>query len=377
MNPEKHRRLLREQRERKVDRSSEPVHHVRREYNKIYHDYYKHLLFVTFGILILSLLVIGYTYYKTGDVIYKGVSLSGGITLSVSTQGLPATDIHALEDQLREQFPENDVIIREINDFGVQQGYTIEATTHDKTSGSLEDLAQEILVSLNVPNSEERVSIEVTGPSLGASFFEQTVKAVLIAFAFMGFVVFIYFGETLNQKIITGILTFIAAILIWSSGGWFMTTLAVIAGAALIYLYIKYSIPSTAVILAAFSTITFTIAILDLAQMRISTAGIGAFLMLIGYSVDTDILLSTRVLKSTSGTVYERIVSTMRTGITMTSTTFAVAVLSLLLSQSEVIREIMIIIAIGIIGDVFFTWIQNSGILRLYLERKGRKSDDA
>lgn len=378
MDSAKHRRLLRAHRERKIERKPDAPAVSSKEYNKIYHDHYKSLLFITFGILLLSILVIGHTYVKTGDIFYKGVSLSGGITISISTQGIEPLDPSVIEERLRATFPENDLQVREISDLGTQQGITIEATTRDNSRESLDALALGIYEQMpEVPNIEDRASTEVTGPALGASFFQQTLKAVLIAFVFMGLVVFIYFGDDLSHKLITALLTFVEAALIWYASSWVLSIFALIVGAALIYMYLRYSIPSTAVILAAISTIIFTIAIVDLMQMRISTAGIAAFLMLIGYSVDTDILLSTRVLKSSTGTVYERIVSTIKTGLTMTGATLIAAVIALLFAQSDVIKEIMTIVAIGIIGDVFFTWIQNAGILRIYLERHGRKGDDA
>ena len=193
----------------------------------------------------------------------------------------------------------------------------------------------------------------------------------------MGLIVFMYFGEALWQKAVVLIVSTVEAVLIWNASSWLLIVPAILIGALLIVLYAKYSIPSVAVILAAFSTIIFTIAVVDLVQMRISTAGIAAFLMLVGYSVDTDILLSTRVLKNSTGTVYERIVSTFKTGITMTGTTFAAAFVSLIFSQSAVIREIMIIICIGLIADVLFTWVQNAGVLRWHLEMRGRTSDNA
>jgi len=382
MDSEKHRRLLRAQKLRRQERKNVVVDaplkkEYQRGYNKIYHNHYKELLFFTFGLLFLSLLVIGYTYVKTGDIIYKGVSLSGGITVTVGTEGLDTVDMKLLEEKLRLTFPDNDIHTREISEFGQQQGITIEATTKDNSRESLDAIGKEIIAVLNIDDAASRASIEVTGPSLGESFFKQTLKAVLIAFIFMGLVLFLYFGETTGEKIVTLILTTIEALLIWHASNIWIVLLAIIVGVILVVLYIKYSIPSTAVILAAFSTITFTIAVLDIMQFRISTAGIAAFLMLIGYSVDTDILLSTRVLKSSSGTVYERIVSTIKTGLTMTGTTFVAALVSLIFTQSDVIKEIMIIIVIGIIADIIYTWVQNSGILRIYLEHKGRKSDDA
>lgn len=385
MNSEKHKRILRQQRERKLERKNttpaKPKIEVtkQRGYNKIYHDHYKTLLFITFGILFLSLVVIGYTYVKTGDVIYKGVSLSGGITITAGTSGGTPLDIKTIEERLRSEFPANEINVREINNFGKQEGITIEAATKDNDRASLDNFEQAILTSLSsdIKDIRSRANTEITGPSLGASFFQQTIKAVLIAFVFMGLVVFLYFGETTNQKILTFTLSMIEAAAIWYSNGILMTAFASLLGIALLIMYIRYSIPSTAVILAAFSTIAFTIAVVDIAQMRISTAGIAAFLMLIGYSVDTDILLSTRVLKSSNGTVYERIISTVQTGLTMTAATFVAVCISLIFTQSEVIREIMIIILIGLVADVFNTWVQNSGILRLYLEHKGRKSDDS
>jgi preprotein translocase subunit SecF len=383
MDSEKHKRLLREKRERKMDRRSAPesvVSHSHKQhgYNRIYHDHYKALLFVTFGILLLSIIIIGHTYVKTGDIFYKGVSLSGGMTMSISTAGLNPIDPHLLQEKLREQFSENDIQVREISDLGSQQGITIEAITADNSRESLDTLAQSLYSTLHeIPNVQSRASTEITGPSLGDSFFNQTLKAVLIAFVFMGLVVFLYFGETTSQKIVTVVLSLLEAMFIWYSSSTIMIIFAILGGIALVLLFIKYSIPSTAVILAAFSTIMFTIAVVDLMQMRISTAGIAAFLMLIGYSVDTDILLSTRVLKSNAGTVYERIVSTVKTGITMTAATFIACVIALTFAQSDVIKEIMTITAIGIIADILFTWVQNSGILRMYLESKGRRSDDA
>jgi len=382
---EKHKRLLRGQRERKQDRRRASDYTPRTKdatsrgkIGDLYHDHYKKLLFITFGMFLLSIVIIGHTYYTTGDFFYKGVSLSGGITISVGTTGIDPIDVTTLGATLRETYPESDILIREISEFGTQQGITIEATTKDNSRESLNSFADGVIAGLSktIPDARARASTEITGPSLGASFFEQTIKAVLIAFISMGFVVFIYFGETTAQKIAIFFMTAIEAIIIWYASNAMLVIAALVVGALLAYMYIKYSIPSAAVIISAISTITFTIAVIDIMQVRISTAGIAAFLMLIGYSVDTDILLSTRVLKSSSGSVYDRIVSTMKTGVTMTGTTFAAACVAYIFTQSDVIKEIMLIIMIGIIADIYNTWIQNAGILRMYLENKGRKSDD-
>ena len=92
--------------------------------------------------------------------------------------------------------------------------------------------------------------------------------------------------------------------------------------------------------------------------------------MFVGYSVDTDILLTTRVLKKREGkSIFEAIKGAFKTGMTMTATTFAAVVVALLFTQSEVIRQIMIVILIGLIFDVVNTWITNTVLLKMYIEK--------
>lgn len=376
---EKQRRLLRE---RRLLKRKEPVvlgaqpareRVTRKGLDRIYHDHYKAFLIITIGLLLFSFITIGATYARTGDVILKGVSLSGGLTLTIQVD--EPIDVDALAAELRTQFPEHDFAVRQIGELGRQTAITIEAATPTNSQESLDELEDRILGMLSgrIPDIESRASAEIVGPSLGNAFFAQTAKAVLMAFVFMGMVVFLYFGDSWGQKALVTALSLVEAALIWFAGPVAITVLAAAGGAALIYIFIRYNIPSAAVILAAFSTIIFTIAVVDLIGLRISTAGVAAFLMLIGYSVDTDILLSNRVLKRAEGTVYERIVSTVKTGLTMTGTTFAASVIALIFTKSDVIREIMIIICIGLVADVFYTWVQNAGLLRLHLEKKGER----
>ena len=141
-----------------------------------------------------------------------------------------------------------------------------------------------------------------------------------------------------------------------------------------VFLYFRTPIPSLAVILAAFSDIVVTVAVVNIMGMKISTAGIAAFLMLIGYSVDTDILLTTRVLKRKEGTEMDRVIGAFKTGIMMTLTALIAVTAALIFTDSEIIRQIMVILFIGLLADIINTWIQNVGILRLYLERKHKKA---
>jgi preprotein translocase subunit SecF len=66
----------------------------------------------------------------------------------------------------------------------------------------------------------------------------------------------------------------------------------------------------------------------------------------------------------------DRIYGAVRTGITMTTTTLAAVLVVLIFVNSDVIKQIMLILFIGLLVDMVMTWIQNVGILRLYLEMK-------
>ncbi len=132
-------------------------------------------------------------------------------------------------------------------------------------------------------------------------------------------------------------------------------------------------VPSAFVILASVSDVVSTLAVVSFMGVKLGTTGIAGFLMLIGYSVDTDILLTTRVLRRKEGTVFQRTMDALPTGMLMSITSFAAVFVSYFLTESDAIKQIMLILSIGLIFDILYTWIQNAGILRWYLERKEKK----
>ena len=112
-------------------------------------------------------------------------------------------------------------------------------------------------------------------------------------------------------------------------------------------------------------------------RIKISASGIAAFLMLIGYSVDTDILLTTRVLKRREGTITERALDAMKTGLTMAAAAIgAMAALYVVtiffIPTAEALANIAAVLIIGLVADVLATWLMNLGILRWYME-SGRR----
>src|SRR3989338_3159171 len=102
------------------------------------------------------------------------------------------------------------------------------------------------------------------------------------------------------------------------------------------------------------------------------TGSIAAFLMLIGYSVDTDILLSTKALKEKSGTLNERMFGAFKTGLVMSMTTITAVAVAYYFSQADILKQIMTVLFIGLNVDIINTWIQNTAILKWYIEKKER-----
>lgn len=293
---------------------------------EIYDKKYKLLLVIPFLILFLSIAQIGYQVYKTGDFIKRDVSLKGGVTVTIPlSTGIDASQI---QKQISLKFLANDVAVRTLRSAGAVAGIIVEADIDGNDKVQVKNLLDATQGALNLDLSNVDYGIEIIGSSLGASFFKESLIALAVAFIFMGLVVFIYF---------------------------------------------RTFVPSIAVILAAFSDMVVALAAINLLDIKIGTAGIAAFLMLIGYSVDTDILLTVRVLKRKEGSVMDRIISSMKTGMTMTITAIISTIVALAVTQSEVISQIMLILLIGLIADIFNTWIQNVGLLRLYVERKAKK----
>jgi len=115
-----------------------------------------------------------------------------------------------------------------------------------------------------------------------------------------------------------------------------------------------------------------TLAVMGLLGIELSKGSLVALLLLIGYSVDTDILLTTRVLVKKKEPLHERIKKSMKTGLTMSITTFSAMFVLYIISSSKILDDVAAVIMIGMIADMLNTWIQNVAILKWYLERVHR-----
>jgi len=142
-----------------------------------------------------------------------------------------------------------------------------------------------------------------------------------------------------------------------------------------VFIIFRDFVPSIAVITVALSDIIIAIGGMSLFGIPLSVASVGAILMLIGYSVDTDILLTTRILKRKEGTITQIAITAMKTGLTMAVTSISsmvtlYLVVIFLIPSAQTLADIAAVLIIGLTADILTTWLMNLGILRWYLEAR-------
>ena len=148
-----------------------------------------------------------------------------------------------------------------------------------------------------------------------------------------------------------------------------------------VFIVFREPVPSVAIILAALCDILIALGGMSILKIPLSIASVGALLMLIGYSVDTDILLTTRLLKRREGTVEQRAKNAMYTGLTMSFAAIAAMailyiVTIIIMPEATTLSNISAVLVIGLIGDILSTWLMNLGILKTYIDWRQSKKQE-
>ena len=280
----------------------------------------KQLIAIPLIILLIAFAVIAVTQLSLDSPVRLGTDFKGGTVVRLTT--LETAD--ALELKFA-AFP-----VDSVRDTGGADEKSIEF-------GQMSEPQKDELITML---QEDYGSYELRdiSPLFGEELQHQAVTAVIVAFTLMALVVFVTFRAVL---------------------------------------------PAFYVVSCAFSDIVITVACMDAIRMDLSLGTVAALLMLIGYSVDSDILLTTNLLHK-KGEIRDRLRGAMKTGVTMTTTTIVAVFAMLLVSSSlhlfsshfapiPIIRDISVVLLFGLTVDMLNTWLFNAGVLRWYLERKAPK----
>ena len=334
--------------------------------NQWFDKNYKKVLILPVILIILTLAYLVLFYVQTGDIIHKDISLTGGSVITVSTN-ISQSEMSSL---LSKNF--TDFTVSAISDNSgnqIQLVITVPESQTGALTSSLENIIGQKL-------TEKNSSVQTTSTSLSEDFYKQLIVSILLAFFWMSAVVFIIFAKGAKVKIWAVIINLLFGIFManffLSLNTYLALAIFVLFAVALIRLYVKNSIPAFAVMSCAFADIVMTLAIVDVIGMKLSIAGIVSFLMLIGYSVDTDVLLTSRTVKRKDRAANSAIYGAFKTGITMTATAIVAILTALIIVYrfQSVLNQIFIILVIGLALDVFNTWVTNVCLIKWYAETK-------
>ncbi|VVB66543.1 Protein-export membrane protein SecF [Candidatus Gugararchaeum adminiculabundum] len=183
-------------------------------------------------------------------------------------------------------------------------------------------------IAKNAQFSDANVSFKIVSPALSKAFIEKATNVVIASAILTAIVVFFVF---------------------------------------------RSFIPSIAVLTGATSDVIIAMGAMGLFGIPLTLPSFAALLMLIGFSLDTDVLLTMRVLKRTEGTARERAYDSMLTGITMSLaalTAFATLFILSLFTNIPTYNQISAVAICGLFGDIAATWCFNAVMVLWYTERK-------
>ncbi|ELY68430.1 protein translocase subunit SecF [Natrinema versiforme] len=268
----------------------------------------RQLAAVPLAVLAVALLVLSGSFLVYGTPVPLGMDFAGGSELTVQTT-TPEGDIPAAFDEQPES----------VTGTSGDNQYIVRFSSTD--AQALEDQATDGLESDGDAQIVQSVS------STSASFGQQSQRTAMIGLA-----------------------------------------VAFVGMSAIAFLLFRTFVPSIAIVLSAFSDLVIPLAFMRLAGIPLSLGTVAGLLMLIGYSVDSDILLNNHILRR-SGDFYESTHRAMRTGVTMTVTSmaamFVMGVAAYLLGI-DLLASIGIILFVGLATDLLNTYMLNLSLLRWY-----------
>ncbi len=280
----------------------------------------KKMVAIPLIILIIAFAIITYTQVTVDSPVRLGTDFKGGTVIKITTD--------ETKEALTAKFAAYP--IAHIRDTGGVNEKSIEF-------GQMSELQKDELIAM-FKGEYGSYELRDISPLFGQESQSQAVRAVILAFTLMAIVVFVVFRTV---------------------------------------------IPPLAVIFAAFSDIVIAVACMDIIGLELSLSTVAALLMLIGYSVDSNILLTTNLLRK-KGDLNEKVRNAMKTGITMTFSTLSAVFAMFLVSSSihlfsshfapiPMLRDISLVLFFGLTMDLLNTWLFNAGVLRWYMEKKEMK----
>jgi len=286
------------------------------KYSTIYNEHQKYFL-VPLLLLVLAVGALGASFAQNGEFIKKGTDFSGGTEAQFQINGSFSTS------EIEQAFsaagkPGVNAVTQQTSE---GENLIVEIPPPDLNQSE----AEQILADAGY--QAEVLQFNSISASVSSQFFLQAQIAFVLAFTVMSLVIFIAFKD------IT---------------------------------------PSMAVIFAAAGDILIAAAGMSILGIPLTLGSLAALLMLIGYSVDTDIVLSSRSLRRDRGSLRSRMWESLKTGVTMSSGGIAgftlLYIVSYIIVGPSELSNIAAVMVIGLLADMPLTWLGNTAILKSYIE---------
>jgi len=286
------------------------------KYTTIYNEHQKYFL-VPLLLLVLAVGALGASFAQNGEFIKKGTDFSGGTEAQFQINGSFSTS------EIEQAFsaagkPGVNAVTQQTSE---GENLIVEIPPPDLNQSE----AEQILADAGY--QAEVLQFNSISASVSSQFFLQAQIAFVLAFTVMSLVIFIAFKD------IT---------------------------------------PSMAVIFAAAGDILIAAAGMSILGIPLTLGSLAALLMLIGYSVDTDIVLSSRSLRRDRGSLRSRMWESLKTGVTMSSGGIAgftlLYIVSYIIVGPSELSNIAAVMVIGLLADMPLTWLGNTAILKSYIE---------
>ncbi len=262
--------------------------------------------------ILVIILCSSYLFYQSEKGLKLDVDFKGGTQIAIET----ASPIDTVK--LEEVLSKYDANVRSTR--GVTGYSTLIEFSSDIDSN-------DVLAALKESGYDfQNYSVQTTSPVLSASFFKQAKTALFLAFIFIAIVIFAIFKSP--------ILSFYTALC------------------------------------PAFDIVE-TLALTQFLGMDLSLATFAALLMIVGNSVDDDVMTATRVLKRGDLDKERRFKESFKTSLTVKASSMVALFALYLLSISSVISTIATVLLFGLMFDFMNTWMFNANLLRWHTERKG------
>lgn len=187
-----------------------------------------------------------------------------------------------------------------------------------------EDYQKRIDAALNIKYNS--ITIKSVSPSLGMKFIERATSAVMWALFLSILLAFVVF-----RKVATSLVVFSGAL----------------------------------------ADVTIALGGMGLFGIPLTLSSFAALIMMLGFSLDTDMLLTMKLIKQRKGTLREAAWNTLKTGSMMSITdliSFSVLLLVGIITHLTTYTEIASVAVIGLVGDMIATWMFNAPLIMMLLK---------